>query len=601
MGKTMKPEKTPGTRMGPRAPSTLFCLFDTARSEEGEAHRILEDMAGLLPLLNLSSSCYVISPERPGQGMLLDSLLEAVSSYLEENRFVQITLRPVHPFSVDDADEWVAAYLRFLRICRPFQEEGYREQIIARLRVFPVVFMSDAGAAAGAAPFLKFLKDSFFLPSILVPEHSLEDLEAGQDEPPWVRVYLTDTSSFAPRRTLEILRAQEIFDRLLEQEGPAGSPDDEPPCLDSLTLDPEGLVRACLNAKGAKASLIVEQGGGGGPWSAWAFPSDSDTDLLSCMACLLPTMEPVGKSYRIQRQAAEAWHRLCDRVASRFVRKGMHEQALTVWNASASACDSDRQPQNLRLHIALCHYGKGDLEKAMETLREAEKAAPRSPDIRYYMGLCEFGWKDYIEAADRFQEAIEMGLQGPLRFEAHYYRGLSHYHLEEYDEALAPLAQAEQAGMGGSPLPFYQGLCLLGKGQPQQALPYLQEALARGPSQEDLFHVLFYIAHTYKELEEFRQALEHCAKAEAVRPRSQELWNLAGFCHFKLCEYDEAIGCFEKAIEIDPGSAIDYANIGSNLRDKGDREGAIAMYQKALSMDPTIEFARDSLKRLLEN
>ena len=78
------------------------------------------------------------------------------------------------------------------------------------------------------------------------------------------------------------------------------------------------------------------------------------------------------------------------------------------------------------------------------------------------------------------------------------------------------------------------------------------------------------------------------------------MWNLTGFCHFKLCEYDEAIACFEKAIEIDPGSAIDYANIGSNLRDKGDREGAIAMYEKALSLDPTIEFARDSLKRLLE-
>jgi len=114
------------------------------------------------------------------------------------------------------------------------------------------------------------------------------------------------------------------------------------------------------------------------------------------------------------------------------------------------------------------------------------------------------------------------------------------------------------------------------------------------------FHVLFYMAHTYKELEDFRQALAYCAKAEAVDPKSQELWNLSGFCHFKLCEYDEAIECFEKAIAIDPGSAIDYANIGSNLRDKGDAEEAIAMYQKALSLDPSIEFARDSLKRLLE-
>jgi len=583
----MKSEKNPSNEGGTKVCSTLFCLCDPsgfdqtcpAASEHtrtDEAHRVQQDLASLLPTLNLSSSCYVIRDERPGEQMLFDSILDEVSSFLEQNRFVQITVRPVHPFSSDDADEWIAAYLRLLRICKPFQEEGYREQIIARLRVFPVIFLNDVAAVAGASPFLTFLKDGFFLPSILVPEPSANDIAAlqdGQDEPPWVRVYVTDASAFAPQRTLEILHAHEIFDKLLEED-PGEFPDGDLPCLDSLTLDSEGSVRSCIKAEGG--------------------------DRSSRMECLLPTMEPVGVSYRFHPQGAPAWHRFCDRVATRLVRKGMHDQGLTLWKSSAKAYDPDAVPSHLLLQIALCHHEAGNLEKAMKVLTDAQKGAPLSADIRYYMGLCEFGWRDYIESADRFREAIEMGLQNPLRVEAQYYRGLSHYHLEEYDEALGTLAKAEQAGMGGSPLPFYQGLCLLGKQQPQQALSYLQKALSRGPSQEDLFHVFFYMAHTYKELEDFRQARAYCAKAEAVEPKSQELWNLAGFCHFKLCEYDEAIECFEKAIEIDPGSAIDYANIGSNLRDKGDAEGAITMYQKALSLDPTIEFARDSLQRLLE-
>ena len=587
MQEKMKSEKTPSKENGAKVGSTLFCLcdpsgFDQTRpavsehTRANETHRVEEDVASLLPTLNLTSSCYVIRDERPGEQMFFDSILHEVSSFLKQNRFVQITVRPVHPFSSDDADEWIAAYLRFLRVCKPFQEEGYREQIIARLRVFPVLFLNDAAAVAGASPFLTFLKDSFFLPSILVPGPSVNDIAAlqdGHDEPPWVRVYVTDASAFAPQRTLEILHAHEIVDKLLE-ENRSDFPDDDLPCLDSLTLDPGGSVRSCIKA-------------GGG-------------DRSPCMECLLPTMEPVGISYRFHPQGAAAWHQLCDRVATRLVRKGMHDQGLALWESSAKAYDPDAVPSHLLLQIALCHHAAGDLEKAMKALTEAQRGAPLSADIRYYMGLCEFGWRDYIEAADRFREAIEMGLQNPLRVEAQYYRGLSHYHLEEHDKALGPLAQAEQAGMGGSPLPFYQGLCLLGKQQPQQALPFLQQALSRGPSQEDLFHVLFYMAHTYKELEDFRQGLVYCAKAEAVEPKRQELWNLAGFCHFKLCEYDEAIECFEKAIEIDPGSAIDYANIGSNLRDKGDADGAIAMYQKALSLDPTIEFARDSLKSLLE-
>jgi tetratricopeptide (TPR) repeat protein len=551
--------------------SNIFCLCDTPLSDEGEAHgaeRRQESFSWLLPHLDLSSTCYIFSRQRPAEAMCFEDLLQEVSAFLEQNRFLQMSVRPVHPFTGNDAEAWIAAYLRFLRACKPFQEEGYREQIIARLRVFPVVFLKDAAAVMEAVPFLSFLQEAFFLPSILVPSQAIDEvasLSTRQDGPPWVRIYATDASSFEPERALEILHAHEVFDKLLEDDAEAFPEGSDSSSVESLLLDHNGNVRSSMKK--------------GHP---------------------LSTMELVGISYRVNPQGATGWHQLCDRMATRFIRKGMHEPAITVWQSSARAYPLEAVPSSLLLHIALSHYERGDLEKAMETLTESREGAPHSADIRYYMGQCEFGWRDYIEAADRFKEALELGLPNPLRVEAHYYRGLSHYHLEEYDEALAPLAEAEKAGMTGSPLPFYQGLCLLGKEDPQQALPYLQEALSRGPSSEDHFHVLFYIAHTYKEMEDFTNALAYCGKAEEIQQNNYELWNLKGFCHFKQRNHDEAIACFEKAIEIDPKSGIDYANIGSNLRDKGDREGAITMYEKALSLDPAIEFARDGLKRLLE-
>ncbi len=551
--------------------SNIFCLCDAPLSDETEkrgAERLRESLSRLLPLLNLSSTCYIISGERPAEHTCFEDLLQEVSSFLEQNRFLQVSVRPVHPFSGNDAEEWIAAYMRFLRICKPFQEEGYREQIIARLRVFPVVFLKDTAAVMEAGPFLSFLQEAFFLPSILVPSPAIDELASlstRQGAPPWVRIYATDASSFQPERALEILRAHEVFDKLLEDEAEALPEGYDSASLESLTLDQNGDVRS-----GRKEDH---------PFS---------------------TMELVGISYRVDPQGATGWHQLCDRMATRFVRQGMHERAITVWRSSARAHPSETVPSSLLLNIALSHYEMGDPEKAMDALTEAREGAPHSADIRYYMGQCEFGWRDYIEAADRFQEALELGLPNPLRAEAHYYRGLSHYHLEEYDEALAPLAEAERAGMAGSPLPFYRGLCLLGKEEPRQALPYFQEALSRGPSSEDRFHVLFYIAHTYKEMEDFTNALAYCAKAEEIQPDNYELWNLKGFCHFKQRNHDAAIACFEKAITIDPKSGIDYANIGSNLRDKGDREGAVTMYEKALSLDPTIEFARDGLNRLQE-
>ncbi len=497
--------------------------------------------------------------------MRFESLLAEVSAFLEQHRFLQVSLRPVHTFSNEDAEEWIAAYLRYLRVCKPFQEEGYREQIIARLRIFPVLFLKNAAAVREAVPFLSFLQESFFLPSILVPSHAIEEvasLRPGQAAPPWVRIYATDASAFDPQRTVEILHAQEAVDKLLETDAQAFPQSGDLSGTESLLLDARGEVRGCS--------------------ADW----------------LLSTIDLVGLSYRVNPQGAAGWHGLCDRMATRFVGKGMYDRAIQVWRASALAYASRAVPSSLFLQVALAQYEKGDLEEAMKELTEARKADPHSADIRYYMGQCEFGWRDYIEAADRFREAIELGLANPLRREAHYYRGLSHYHLEEYDDALGPLAEAEQAGMSGSPLPFYQGLCLLGQEKPNQALEYLQVALSRGPSPDDLFHVLFYIAHTHKEMEDFPKALEACEKAGDIDPKNYELWNLKGFCHFKQKNHDEAIACFEKAIEIDPKSGIDYANIGSNLRDKGDTHGAIEMYRKALSLDPTLDFARDNLERL---
>ena len=71
-----------------------------------------------------------------------------------------------------------------------------------------------------------------------------------------------------------------------------------------------------------------------------------------------------------------------------------------------------------------------------------------------------------------------------------------------------------------------------------------------------------------------------------------------GFCYFKLKEHEKAIECFQKVLRLDPGSAIDYANIASNYRDMGEKEQAIRYYQVALELDPTIGFAKDNLRRL---
>lgn len=135
-------------------------------------------------------------------------------------------------------------------------------------------------------------------------------------------------------------------------------------------------------------------------------------------------------------------------------------------------------------------------------------------------------------------------------------------------------------------------------GQSEAALGFFQRALDEHPDPREVASIYVHMASCHKELEAYSQALDALDRAEQHNPHLKEIFNLRGFCLFKLKEHERSIAAFERAIEIDPGSAIDYANIGSNLRDMGHREEAMELYRMALELDPDLHFARANLEKL---
>jgi tetratricopeptide (TPR) repeat protein len=53
-------------------------------------------------------------------------------------------------------------------------------------------------------------------------------------------------------------------------------------------------------------------------------------------------------------------------------------------------------------------------------------------------------------------------------------------------------------------------------------------------------------------------------------------------------DLDGAIACYQKAIDLDPTFNLAHNNLGYSLAAKGDLDGAIACYQKALELDPKL-------------
>ena len=145
---------------------------------------------------------------------------------------------------------------------------------------------------------------------------------------------------------------------------------------------------------------------------------------------------------------------------------------------------------------------------------------------------------------------------------------------------------------------FFSGVSYIACNEPLKGLACLQEAFELEPKDEDIPSIYSYMGVCLKDLERYDEAINVLEKAVQYDDERTDVYNLLGFCHFKRKAHENAIEAFRKVLELNPGSAIDYANIASNYRDMGEIDKAVEYYRLALELDETIDFARENLNKL---
>ena len=108
----------------------------------------------------------------------------------------------------------------------------------------------------------------------------------------------------------------------------------------------------------------------------------------------------------------------------------------------------------------------------------------------------------------------------------------------------------------------------------------------------DPYVVAFFLYRTDKAAAE-REALQLIAP---THPQRKWALNLLGFIAADSGDHDAAIGWYRRAIAADEEDkfAIAYTNWGDALRAKGDPDGAIAKFKRAIDLDPENAFAYTS-------
>ncbi|MGE5634650.1 MAG: tetratricopeptide repeat protein, partial [Deltaproteobacteria bacterium] len=97
-------------------------------------------------------------------------------------------------------------------------------------------------------------------------------------------------------------------------------------------------------------------------------------------------------------------------------------------------------------------------------------------------------------------------------------------------------------------------------------------------------HILKGNEYYYKK--EYNNAIQCYDKALEIDANYADAWYNKGSSLGNLLKHNEAIQCFDKAIEIDPNNAYAWSYKGVTLYKLGKRDESIQCYDKALEIDP---------------
>ena len=159
-----------------------------------------------------------------------------------------------------------------------------------------------------------------------------------------------------------------------------------------------------------------------------------------------------------------------------------------------------------------------------------------------------------------------------------------YYQLQADDYAIAHLVRP--FGLIPIMLAFFNlGIVFHNKGLLGEAIAHYQKALMINPCIADAHYNLGTI---FQERNQFDDAIVHYRKSLEIFSDMPDIYhNLGTIFQKKQRSFDEAITHYLKALELKPDLKESLGNLGTNFLLKKISNRAIALFQKALELNPT--------------
>ena len=125
------------------------------------------------------------------------------------------------------------------------------------------------------------------------------------------------------------------------------------------------------------------------------------------------------------------------------------------------------------------------------------------------------------------------------------------------------------------------------------------ETLRRlGESGSDTVDLLMRWAMQAIEEKKYPMALDILDQVLVLRPDFAEAWNKRATIHFLREDYAASLSDIRQTLALEPRHFGALSGLGIILQETGKKEAALAVFRKALAIDPLLEKVREAVERL---
>ncbi|MBU0476020.1 MAG: tetratricopeptide repeat protein [Bacteroidetes bacterium] len=247
-------------------------------------------------------------------------------------------------------------------------------------------------------------------------------------------------------------------------------------------------------------------------------------------------------------------------------------------------------------------------KEAVTILKNIVNNDSKNHTAYYNLGRAYFGLKNYEDASEAFEEAIDLNEK-----EANYHFWLGQSYAMEAQEANI-ISQAMLASdileefektveLDPKHIPgrigvinFYIAAPGIMGGDIDKAKYNANELIKLEEKSGRLALARIYLKQ--EKMDSLKIQLNILERKYEKDKSSASLYNALGYFYLNINKIDEAIAAFEKQVQLNPESENSYDSLGDGYKAAGRIDDAIAQYKKALEINPKFKPSSENLKKL---